>query len=185
VTRLILVKHAMPLIDESRPPREWPISPEGLAASERLADKLAGLRIGSVAASSEPKANDTGAAIAARLAVPMVTDSGLIEHHREAVPFLPRDEFNAIIGRLFDEPDRLIYGEETADQAHARFSAALDRQIAAAPAGALLVASHGTVISLWVSRRLRIAPLPLWKALTLPSAVVLSEDGRSVELIEA
>ena len=142
MSRLILIKHAMPLIDETKPPREWPISPEGRVASERLADKLAGLGVASVAASSEPKANDTGAVIAARLGVPMLTDAGLAEHHREAAPFLPRAEFEAAIARLFLEPDQLIYGEETADQAHARFAAALERQLAAAPPGALLVASH-------------------------------------------
>jgi hypothetical protein len=46
------------------------------------------------------------------------------------------------------------------------------------------VVCHGTVISLWVARRLNLDPMKLWRSLGMPSAVVLAENGRTFELIE-
>ncbi len=185
MTRLILIKHAMPLLDETRPPRDWTISPEGREAAGRLAERLQGFSPNRVVASPEPKAADTGAVIAQRLTLPIMIDPGLGEHHREASPFRPQGQHEQAIERLFREPDKLIFGTETADQAHDRFAAALSGHLAAQGAGALVVASHGTVISLWVSRRLAIDPVPLWRSLTLPCAVVMAQDGRAFEIITA
>jgi 2,3-bisphosphoglycerate-dependent phosphoglycerate mutase len=182
MTRLILVKHAMPLIDEAKPSKDWTISDEGRVAAGRLADRLAAFAPAVVAASTEPKAADTGRVIAVRLNAPIVFDDGLVETRRETVGWLPRAEVEAGLERLFREPGALVYGEETADQAHARFAAAIERQAAAADGNTLIVATHGTVISLWVSRRFGVEPMPLWRSLSLPSAVVVGGDG--FELIE-
>ena len=185
VTRLILVRHAMPAIDAELPTKDWPISPEGRAAARRMAEKLAPFVPACVISSTEPKAADTGRIVAERLAAPIAFDGDLVEHRRETVAFLPRAEVEAAIEALFRRPDELVYGEENADQAHARFAGAVERHRAAHPNEALVVASHGTVISLWVSRRLGIDPVPLWRSLTLPCAVVMAEDGRTFEIITA
>lgn len=185
MSRLVLVKHAMPAIDEDRPSKLWPLSEEGRAAAARLAEKLRGLGPARVAASTEPKAADTGRIIAGTLQAPIVFDDDLVETHRETVGWLPRIEVEAAIEGLFRRPTELVYGEETGDAAHARFAAAVERARAAAPIGATIIAAHGTVISLWVSRRLGVDPMSFWRSLPLPGAVVVAADEASFEIVTA
>jgi broad specificity phosphatase PhoE len=185
MARLILVKHAMPAIDEARPPKDWPISQEGRAAAARLATRLAPFRPGFVIASTEPKAADTGRIIAEGLEAPVAFDADLVETRRETAGWGTRAEVEAGIERLFRRPDEVVYGEESADAAHARFAGAIERCQAAHSDAPLVVVAHGTVISLWVSRRLGVDPMPLWRGLPLPGAVVMAEDGASFEIIGA
>ena len=42
----------------------------------------------------------------------------------------------------------------------------------------LLVVTHGTVLSLYLSRSLALEPFPLWKSLALPEAFILDAEGR-------
>jgi len=183
MSRLVLVKHAMPAIDEGRPSKLWPLSEEGRVAAGRLAERLRPLAPARVVASTEPKAADTGRVIAERLGAPITFDEGLVETHRETVGWLPRAEVEARIEGLFRRPAELVYGEETGDVAHVRFAAAVERATAGESASTVAVAAHGTVIALWVSRRLGIDPMPLWRSLSLPSAVVV--EGGRYEIISA
>lgn len=184
MSRLVLVKHAMPAIDEDRPSKLWPLSEEGRAAAARLAEKLRWLAPARIAASTEPKAADTGRIIAEALGAPIRFDDALVETYRETVGWLPRAEVEAAIEGLFRRPAELVYGEETGDAAHARFAAAVDR--ARAGHGATtIIAAHGTVISLWVGRRLGVDPMALWRSLPLPGAVVMATDEAGFELVTA
>lgn len=185
MARLILVKHAMPAIDEARPSKNWPISQEGRAAAAKLATRLEPFRPAFVVASTEPKAADTGRIIAERLGADVAFDADLVETRRETVGWGTRAEVEAGIAGLFRRPSEVVYGEESADAAHARFAGAVERRRVADPAASLVVVAHGTVISLWVSRRLGIDPMPLWRSLPLPGAVVMAEDGESFEIIGA
>ncbi len=180
MSRLILVKHAMPAIDEDRPSKLWPLSEEGRAAAGRLAEKLRPLAPARIAASTEPKAADTGRIIAETLGVPIAFDEDLVETFRETVGWLPRAEVEARIEGLFRRPAERVYGEETGDAAHARFAAAIERAVAGETSTTVAVAAHGTVIALWVSRRLGIDPMTLWRSLPLPSAVVVDGDGYDI-----
>ena len=63
--------------------------------------------------------------------------------------------------------------------ARARFSATLARH----SARPLLVASHGTILSLYLAPVLGLDPYELWKSLSLPEAFVLDGDGRLLKRI--
>ena len=65
-------------------------------------------------------------------------------------------------------------GHETADEAHARFAAALGRVLAGYPVGNLAIVSHGTVITLFISRAGGLDPFPFWARLGLPAFAVLT-----------
>jgi hypothetical protein len=68
--------------------------------------------------------------------------------------------------------------------AHRRFASALNA-ILEDNKGTVLVVSHGTVISLFVSRATGIDGFSLWRRLGLPSFVVLSLPGlRLKEVVE-
>ena len=171
---LLLVRHAAPTIDPDNPPPTWPLSDAGRAAAAGLAGRLASFAPVAAVASPEPKALETAQILAAPFGLAVAEDEGFAEHHRPDLPFGSREAFEARMAAFFAEPTTPFFGGESADQAHARFAAALERH-AARP---LLVASHGTVLSLYLSRRLGLDPLALWKGLALPEAFILDAAGR-------
>ena len=177
VDRLILVKHAPPVIDPDLPAPRWRLSREGEARCGPLAERLAAFRPAALASSPEPKARRTADFVAARLGLTVAEVEGLHEHDRTGVPFLGDDEFEAMVARFFARPSQLIFGHETAVQALARFSGAVDRVVHRHPSGTVVLVTHGTVISHFVADRAGIEVFPLWRRLGLPSFVVLSRPG--------
>lgn len=173
--RLIFIRHSIPAVDPERPAREWMLSPEGREEAEALAARLATLGIERIVSSTEAKARQTAEVIAQRLALPLAFDHDLREHDRTTAPFLPRHEFEVRIAAFFATPDRLVFGEEMADQVLARFEAAIARARASAT-GAVALVTHGTAMTLHLARHASIEPLAFWKSMTMPMAVLL-EDG--------
>ena len=173
---LILIKHAMPMIDPAAGPAGWTLAPEGRAACARLARRLAPYPLAAIAASDEPKAAETAALLATALcfAGPNARDHDLREHERRASDFYSNQgDFEAAVRDLFARPDELVFGAETANAARDRFAAAVARHLAATPVGDLAIVAHGTVISLFVAAHNRHDPFGLWRSLGLPSFVVL------------
>jgi broad specificity phosphatase PhoE len=81
-------------------------------------------------------------------------------------------------------PAERIFGEESADEAHARFTAALDDVLAAHPWETVAVVTHGTVLALWVARRAQRDAFALWSSLAMPAFVVLTRPDFAIEHIE-
>ncbi|MFI5892115.1 histidine phosphatase family protein [Actinoplanes sp. NPDC051513] len=77
--RLVLVRHAMPVIDPETPAELWHLGPEGRAAARALAPLIAGSAAHYVS-STEPKALETLREIAPH--VPIETDAGFAEVRR-------------------------------------------------------------------------------------------------------
>lgn len=170
---LVLVKHSQPEIKPNIPARDWRLSDEGRRRCASLAERLHVYCPATIVTSREPKAVETGTLLAIALGTTAQQTDDLHEHDRHATGFLSVGQFEAAVEAFFAHPDELRFGSETADQSHARFRAAVEREVAAAPDNVIIVA-HGTVISLFVSRCAGIAPFPLWKRLGLPSYVVLA-----------
>lgn len=173
--RLILVKHGMPALEPGAPPSGWVLAPEGRDQAQRLAGRLAAYAPTRVVSSLEPKAAQTGDILAAELGLSAERDACFGEQRNDAGPFTDQQSFQASVARMFAVPGQLVMGEETADEACARFSAAVERQLLAHPEGPLVAVSHGRVISLWIARRYGIDPLPFWRALGLGTAVVATQ----------
>lgn len=180
MTKLILIRHSAPLIDPALPARDWVLSAEGHVAAIALAERLTGHAIATVISSDEPKARQTGEAIASALQVPLALDGDLREHERANVGYLQRPEFETSIARFFAQPGELVFGEETADQVFARFSAAVERG-EGPNHGTVALVTHGTALTLYLARTTGIAPLSFWNALTLPMAIAV--EGRSLSVI--
>ena len=99
------------------------------------------------------------------------------------MPFIPaQEEFEEAVESFFKEPDELVFGSETANEALARFSAAIDRIVEAAPADAVVV-THGTVMALYAARLGGVTPVGLWRRLGLPSFVVMTLPDRLVQSV--
>lgn len=176
---LILVRHAQPAIDEDRPPPEWRLSEAGRAAAGALAERLAAYAPVAAVASPEPKALETGEIIAGRLRLTVTSDAGFAEHHRPDLPFGTREDFEARMAAFFADPTEPLFGGESGQAARARFAETLIRN----PPRPLLVATHGTILSLYLAPILRLDPFELWKGLRLPEAFVLDGEGRLLERI--
>ena len=180
---LILVKHSLPALEPGVPSRGWRLSDAGRARAIPLAERLAAYAPAIVAASPEPKATETGRIVAERLAVPVEIVANLHENDRTGLGWLGAEELEARIARFFAEPDRRIVGNESADEAHARFAAAVEGVCARYPAGNIVVVAHGTVITLFVARLTGQEPFPLWKRLGLPSFIVLSLPDHAIQAV--
>ena len=116
--------------------------------------------------STEPKARETAELIAPLLGLEVDLSDGLRETARRSVPWLERDELERGIRRLFERPDEVVFGEESASAALARFAAAVENL----PESAVVV-SHGTVLSLYAAPKTARDPYALWQSLDLPDVV--------------
>lgn len=170
---LILVKHSVPEMDESRPTNTWRLSAAGRLRAQRLAEELARFEPEVIVSSDEPKAQETAEIVARRFQLDMQLLPGLHEHDRSNVPFLSHDAFQASIYDFFRKPDELVFGKETANAAHARFYRAVHSVLNEHRNKTVIVVTHGTVISLFISRLTGSSDLELWNRLGLPSFVAL------------
>ena len=182
--KLILIKHASPQVDPGLPPEQWPLSEEGKAKCEALAEQLAAYSPGVVVCSEERKAAETGRIVAGRLGVPHRVAPDLHEHDRSNVPQLRSAEFISLIELLFRRPNDLVRGKETAVAALSRFESALDEVLMEHPEGNVAVVSHGTVIALMLEK---LDPkrkgFEVWRAMKLPSLAVVGVPGMRVEQV--
>ncbi|MFM8319820.1 MAG: histidine phosphatase family protein [Chloroflexota bacterium] len=187
--RLLLIKHSLPEIDPARPADEWPLGLEGRRRCLALAERLMQYRPQALFCSLETKARQTAAILADRLSLPVTPTAGLHEHARRSAGFGTPEQFQADVQRFFAHPEQLVFGEETARAAQARFTFAIAGLLQANPAQTLAVVAHGTVISLFSQPHLdpgdAAAVYRFWQQLGLPSIVVFELPGlRLLETIE-
>jgi broad specificity phosphatase PhoE len=176
--KLILVKHSQPEIVPDVPSHQWKLSDVGCRRCQVLAERLAAYEPAVIVTSFEPKAMDTGRIVADALGVRLETAPDLHEHDRREVEFLAdQEEFRSQVISFLEHPSELVFGSETADEAHRRFAAAITDVVAHHPGGNLVVIAHGTVIALFVARVAPLDPVSLWKSLGLPSFAVLALPG--------
>ena len=177
---LLLVKHAQPEIVTSIPSREWKLSDAGKRSCLTLAEQLRVYAPEVVVASREPKASETGKIVAQHLELPWSKFEGLHEHERSNEQYSGQETFHSNIRAFFLQPDKLSYGQETANQAHDRFSAAVDNVMLTYPDKTVVVVCHGTVITLYISRRTGLEPYALWASLGLPSLIAFDTEQSKV-----
>jgi broad specificity phosphatase PhoE len=180
--RLVLVRHGAPLVDIEQPADTWPLSEEGRAASARLAEQLKPHAPDLFVSSTEPKASQTAYLLAVALDADFQTAEGFEEHHRSKTGYLDKGTFENKVVELFRNPDKRVFGEETANQAANRFSKALKTAQKLNPRRSLGIVSHGTVISLWLERNAGADGLVTWKMLGMPSFVVY--DAKTKKVVE-
>jgi broad specificity phosphatase PhoE len=174
VQTLILIKHSLPEIVGGLPPCEWQLSDAGRDRCRALAERITPHRPTRLVASRELKAYETAEQVAAQLKLPLTAEDNLHEHVQSETQLLPPAEFAAAVARLFAHPGDLVFGSETADQAHRRFAQALGENLARNGTETVAVVTHGRVLTLFVTRALGLDPFPFWKRLGLPSFVVMA-----------
>jgi broad specificity phosphatase PhoE len=176
--RVVLVKHALPVLEADVPARDWRLGAEGEAQARQLAARLRSFVPFELRSSSEPKARRTAEIVASELALATSAVAGLDEFDRPALPILPASEHAALNARIFSDPERRVLGRESAAEALQRFSGALSALLAAEPSrDPLVIVTHGTMISLFVAAHSDVDGFQLWRELSCPSFVVLTYRG--------
>jgi broad specificity phosphatase PhoE len=179
--QLTLVRHSLPEIEKDLPAREWKLSEAGKARARRLADVLKSHGFDFIATSHEPKAVETAEILAAPSGLKPRVIAGLHEHERRNTPYLSKPDFEVAVREFFEKPDTLVLGDETADRAHERFSGAVHSILSENKNSKIAIVTHGTVISLFVSRLIGKPGFTIWSKLGIPCFMVL--DMQSKELI--
>jgi broad specificity phosphatase PhoE len=176
---LILIRHAAPEINSKVSSNRWKLSDAGRQDAAKLARELSAFSIGVVVSSTEPKALETAGFLADAFDLAPEVHSGIHEHDRAHVPFLLEQDFKETMGHLFANPDKLIFGSETANEAGKRFEKALYELLVRYPEDTLAVVSHGTVLTLFLAKHLKSDPYDTWLSLAMPEAIVLSRPDLS------
>lgn len=165
---LTLVRHAMPTVDPATPAHTWGLSDEGRIAATALK-----LPPGYHVASAEPKAAQT--LQAARPEATVHIDPGFGEILRPHDPTLTGEGHRALAEAYLRGADHA--GWETRERAFARFDGAIARN--GVPGRGLVVATHGMVMTVWLSEILGLSdPVVFWRGLNFPDVVSLETPRR-------
>jgi len=124
--------------------------------------------------SIEPKAVQTGEIVAEKLGIHCEIAAGLHEHEREKGEITSREEFQSTVINLFNHPDALVFGKETANQALKRFSNAVETIMTSYPCKTIAITSHGTVMALFYGKISGADPVEFWQKLGLPAFYVVA-----------
>ncbi|WP_087003521.1 histidine phosphatase family protein [Rhizobium sullae] len=179
-SRIVLVRHSIPAIEENTPSIDWRLSAAGEAAAIKLAKNLSGFSVKEIISSPEKKAHQTATLIADRLGLPVRIDPDFREHGRSKVGYIARGDFEAGITRLLENPHQLTFGDESADAVFNRMKQAVARARMAQSGGDLMIVSHGTAMSIYAARVLSVDPLAFWRSLSIPTAIVLNGNEMNV-----
>ncbi len=158
--RIVLVRHAMPVVDPATPAELWHLGADGRAAARSLAPLVAGPAY--FVASTEPKAVETLMEIAG---APVATDPGFAEVRR---PHAWTDGYRAA-ARAYLQGARHD-GWEPHGQVVDRFEAAVVRHSGSTDR-TLVIGTHGLAPTLWLADRCGLDPVPFWEALRFPDVI--------------
>jgi len=184
-TRLLLIKHAAPQVVLGVSPEDWMLSPQGRERCQPLAHRVRPYAPAKIFTSEEAKAVETAKLLAESLGVPSEPAADLHEHDRRNVPQMRSFQFVSMMELVFRRPAELVLGKETADQALARFDAALAELLQKHPEQTIAVVTHGTVMALWLAKQSGRNGYALWRQMGLPSMAIISRpDLQLIDLVD-
>ena len=125
-----------------------------------------------------------GQLVAEQLDVSWQTAPDLGETKRETIPYFPElADFKNAIRKAMAQPDKLLFGEETFTSARERFSSQVDALLKQYPDDTLAIATHGTVLSLYLAHMSGDNVYEIWESLGLPAYIVVNMDTSTIEKI--
>jgi len=139
------VTHPAVVIDPAVPVTEWPLTQAGRARVQAALALPWTQGLAAIWSSTERKAIDAAAILAAGMGLDFTTLAALGENDRSATGYLPRDEFEATADLFFANPHQSIYGWERAVDAQRRIVGAVETVLATSPAGDIAIVAHGGV----------------------------------------
>ena len=165
MAKVFFITHPDVLPDPAVPVTEWPLNARGVARMRAMLSQSWVPGIVHVASSTERKAIDGAAILAAHLGLRPVTHPGLGENDRSSTGYLAKPEFEVMADAFFAHPEQSVAGWERAVDAQARIVAAMRDVLQTVPAGDVAVVAHGGVGALLLCHLLG---LPISRAADQP-----------------
>ncbi|HEY5664153.1 MAG TPA: histidine phosphatase family protein [Ilumatobacter sp.] len=150
---LILIRHALPERREvSDGPADPPLTEQGHAQAEHMADYLARESISTVYTSPLQRARQTAAPLARRLGVEPVVVEDVAEWDRNSSEYVPIEQLKAENDpRFYQVLGSQWNGADPIEEFEARVETAIDALIANHPGDTIAVVCHGGVINLYLA----------------------------------
>jgi broad specificity phosphatase PhoE len=145
MSKLFYISHPQVKIDSAIPVPDWSLSDLGRTRAEAAARSPALASVKSIYSSPERKAIETAEIFAAALKLSVNTRDGLHENDRSATGFVPPNEFEKLADAFFANPHESIRGWERAIDAQSRIVTGIQKLVAEAPTGDIIVTGHGGV----------------------------------------
>lgn len=183
MVRHYFARHAHTQVVPSRRANLWNLSPEGQEGARRLAEAVRDKQIDHVITSGEPKTIQTGECVASSLDIPLTRDPDLGEQRRGNSAFIDDPaHFRQTIRQLFERPNEVVYGTESANQALSRFGTAAAGHMSDT---STLIVTHGTVLSLYIASVTGQSGYEIWSKIGMPCLITLSgTPAKVVEIID-
>lgn len=176
--RLVLIKHAMPILEAGEPAGNWRLGPEGERQAQELADELASYRPFALFSSDEPKALRTAEIVGSTVGETVRVIPGLRELDRRVLPVVDQRGHDRLNRPIFEQPSRAMLGDESADAARARFTAAIGEVLDSVAEEVDMVAiTHGTVMALFAASHGGFDPWKLWRKLECCDRITFELPG--------
>ena len=147
------ITHPEVVIDASVPVPDWPLSEKGRERMQLLVTKDWIPSITSIYSSTEQKAIDGAVILREALNLATVEMEALGENDRSSTGFLPKEAFEVMATRFFNNPEESIEGWERAIDAQSRIFNAVHNLIESDhTSGDIAIVSHGGVGTLLLCR---------------------------------
>jgi broad specificity phosphatase PhoE len=168
---LVLVRHAMPVVARSQPPAQWILSAEGRTAAARMSLPEHAYLV----ASDEPKAFQTLEPFGT-----VERDGRFGEVRRTGEPWDGyRDVRRSYVAGVDHD------GWEARGAVVARFDAAVRDHLVRAHGRAIVVATHGMAMTLWLAATVGLpSPAEFWDDLRLPDPFTVDLAAHTVSRLE-
>jgi broad specificity phosphatase PhoE len=176
VTRIVLMRHAQPLVADGTPTDQWPLTHEGRHDAGALGRRLAdGSTSTVVFTSPERKARETAA-----LAFPSIA-----AHVREQLSEVKRPWY-ATTEAFGDAVANYLSGEVA--EGWERREDIIDRlawlKADSTPSERMVVVSHGVLLTTWLNHEIGLEdPFRFWSNLRMPDAWELGPEENSIERV--
>lgn len=171
--RVFFIRHALPVVDKTVSSRLWPLSEEGRAAAQDLAERLQLPENAYVVSSDELKAKETAEAFSDRV----VVDDRVQEVSR---PWTDGDYKSIARDWLNGEQ---VEGWEPRQAVLERMGEAVDEALEKAE-GPVIVTTHGMAMSTYITSVVQVDPVFFWSELGFPDARVLDLGARQVHSLD-
>jgi len=177
--KLILIKHSMPTISSEILSNEWRLSEEGIQKANLFAPYLEKYNFKKIFSSEEPKAIETARILGENLNKEGQIIRGIHEHERNSNRVIyPKEQWEELMKKFFESPNELIFGDETANEAKNRFKSSILNIASEHPVEEdIVIVTHGTVMSLFISEYNEVDLFNVWNTFGLPSYAELNADS--------
>ena len=178
MTTIYLVRHAHA---EWRDDDTRSLSPAGSEAARALGERLAAFPVTAIYSSPHRRAIETIAPLADRLGLrPHLIDD---LRERELPPVGP-DEFERVVEESWRSPEVAVRGGESNRGAQARGVAVIRNLLAQHEGEHIVVATHGTLLTLMLNGFDGTYDHAFWKQLAFPDAYCLTFESSSLKNVQ-